>query len=423
VAVSVLRSGGIEMKRVMLLLLAVLASGCVQSGGSLGSIPVLAEQDVLTAQARLTYLCCSQDDSSPETNDDDKPMPAKCSCGGSGRSGDGIGPCECIANGRQCKCDPKCGSTNREAEPERIPIAKLLVVSGDSPLDRRPDQFVCDYCERWWAIERPKLEKSGWTFGPGDGTHAEKITFREFKERFGLEAGSLPAFWVTVDGELQPDSLIIGYTSADQISNHVNAYRNAQNRKTQLSTVRIITQFEKLTPTGKLTMENIGSGVVIESTPGRNVILTCAHCVDGSLRTDVEIFELKGSRKHKAKILKFDKKADLALLEIITDRPLPAVERYAGDVPSGVMLSSWGCDEGGTPKFRQTTVKELLIEDGIPIILTSGDPSLGQEQDPKHGRSGGGLFHDGKLVGIYSKADRKRKVGFIVRVNALDQLK
>jgi hypothetical protein len=48
---------------------------------------------------------------------------------------------------------------------------------------------------------------------------------------------------------------------------------------------------------------------------------------------------------------------------------------------------------------------------------------MGQEQDPKHGRSGGGLFHQGKLVGIYSKADRARKVGFIIQVKALAGMK
>lgn len=414
------------MKRFLILLLAVMVSGCVQPGGnSLGSIPVLAEQEVLNAQARFVYLCCSQDDGSSETDEDDTPTPANCPCGGTGRSGDGIGPCECRANGGPCNCDPKCGSVNQE-EPQaavQAPQVKLIIVSGDPVESQRVDKFVCGYCERWWAVERPKLESSGWKFGPDADAHGEKITFREFNERFKIHAGNLPAFWVTVDGQLQPDSMLIGYTSAEDIANHVNGYRTQATSTSGRSTVRVITRFNQITPTGTVTLEKIGSGVVIESSPGRNVILTCHHCIDESIDTEVEAFGLMKSRKLKAKILKSDRLSDLALLEIVTDEPLPAVEQFDGDLPAGAVLSSWGCDEGGLPRFRQTTVKELILEDGVPVILTGGDPTIGQEQDPKHGRSGGGLFHQGKLVGIYSKADRARKVGFIIRVRALSLLK
>jgi S1-C subfamily serine protease len=268
-------------------------------------------------------------------------------------------------------------------------------------------------------MEKPILVKSGWI----DGQHFEEMTYSEFADRFNTNAVSVPAFMVTVDGVLQQDSLIVGYTAADKIADHVNSYRTGHKQKTSRSIVRIVTKGER--KNGAITQQTFcyGSGVVIESRPGRFVVLTADHCVRDGKSTEVEIFEGRNVRKLSAKILKQDQFADIALLEISTDDPLPAVELHEGDVPKGAELQSWGCDEGEEPRFRQTIVSDVYKVDGIPVIRTKGDATKGWEDDPKHGRSGGGLFYKGKLVAIYSAANRKEKNGLSIMVDAIKRLK
>jgi len=411
------------MKRCLILLIATLFAGCVQSGGAIGPVPILAEQDVLNGQARLIYLCCVQDGNSTDTDTDDSTTPSICSCGGTGRSGDGIGPCECVANGGECKHNPRCGSQRRnsdsfgstepqeEPEVQRDPVVMLLVITGE------PGE--CPACIIWGQKEKPILHQSGWK----NGEHYEELTYSEFFKRFNVELESVPSFMVTIDGKLQTDSLLRGYKAADVVADHVNSYRTGHKQKTSRSIVRIVTQGERKNGTVIERFIGYGSGVVIESKPGRFVVLTADHCVRDGKSTDVEIFEGRNVRKLAAKVLKQDQFADIALLEISTDDPLPAVELHQGDVPKGSELQSWGCDEGEEPRFRQTIVSDLYEADGVRVLRTKGDASKGWEDDPKSGRSGGGLFYKGKLVAIYSAANREAKNGLCIMVDAIKRLK
>lgn len=409
------------MKRCLILLIATIVAGCVQSGGAIGPVPILAEQDVLNGQARLVYLCCVQDGNSTDTDTDDSTMPSICSCGGTGRSGDGIGPCECVAKGGDCKHNPRCGSQRRNGdsfgstEPQEDhqsdPIVMLLVIKGDPG--------TCPPCIRWDQKEKPILEQSGWKAGE----HFEEMTYQEFADRFNTSAVSVPSFMVTIDGVLQQDSLIVGYTAADKIADHVNSYRTGHKQKTSRSIVRVVTVGERQKGATIERFIGYGTGVVIESRPNQFIVLTADHCVNDGTFTEIEVFEGRKVRKLHAKVLKRDKLADIALLEIDTDDPLPAVELHQGDVPKGSELQSWGCDEGEEPRFRQTIASDLCSVDGVRVLITKGDASKGWEDDPKHGRSGGGLFYKGKLAAIYSMANREQKNGLCIMVDAIKRLK
>lgn len=343
-----------------------------------------------------------------------KPESDKCpDCYGTGKRGDGRVTFKCpTCNGTGKRRSGEAPVVTQEAEP--IGVVKLLVVIG------RPRE--CQPCEQWKREQMPILKKSGWTEGKSDTDHFEVLTWEELNERYGVSGVSLPSFIVTIDGVIQEDSVITGYTPADRIANHVNSYRVGSRQKTAKSIVRVVTTGFRSSASGLVDFVGFGSGVVIDSVDNEFTVLTAAHCVEDAKTTDIEIFGPEVT-KVPATILSVDKDADVALLSVKSEEPLPAVELFDEPLPAGTVLYAWGCDDGGEPQFRQTLVDEIYEMDGIPFMWTRGDATKGIEGDPVHGRSGGGLFWKGKLVAVYSAAQREQKKGLCIRVGAIRRLK
>lgn len=107
------------MKRIWLWCLVALAGGCQNFPDGIAIVPVapraaVDEQTVLDGQALvLTNLNAEQ---TPKASDDEK-TPAKCLCGGTGRSGDGLGPCACPAD---------CACKTVRAEVEQVPLSDVF---------------------------------------------------------------------------------------------------------------------------------------------------------------------------------------------------------------------------------------------------------------------------------------------------------
>lgn len=344
-----------------------------------------------------------------------KPETTECpDCYGTGKRGDGRVTFKCpTCNGTGKRKSGDAPFVAQEAEP--IGVVKLLVVVG------RPRE--CQPCEQWKREQMPVLKKSGWTEGKSDTDHFEVLTWEELNDRFGVSGVSLPSFIVTIDGVIQEDSVITGYTAADRIANHVNSYRVGSRQKTAKSIVRVVTTGKR--PNGNVIeyFQGFGSGVVVDSRHDGFTVLTAAHCVEDADTTDIEIFGPE-IEKVSATVLSVDKEADVALLSVASDEPLPAVEMLEDDVlPPGTILYAWGCDDGGEPQFRQTLVDETYEMGGVPFMWTRGDVDKGIEGDPVHRRSGGGLFWRGKLVAVYSAAQREKKKGLCIRVSAIRRLK
>ncbi len=353
------------------------------------------------------------------------PADGKCKdCYGTGKRGDGRITFKCpTCNGtgkvQSGDAGPIVGDATEESPStefvEQIGVVKLLAVVG-------PPR-TCKPCEDWKKKELPVLRKAGWKEGNGESDHLQVIVYEDFVELYGIEVSSIPCFYVSIDGKVEEDSLISGYTAADKLANHVNSYRVGSRQKTAKSIVRVVMMGKR--PKGNVIeyFQGFGTGVVIDSREDGFTVLTAEHCVADADKIEVEIFGRDGLRKHPARILSADKEADAALLDVLTDDPLPSVEVLEDELPEGTRLFAWGCDDGGEPVFRETIVGNFYEVGSIPYLRTVGDYEKGFEADPVKGRSGGGLFWKGKLVAIYTHANIENKTGICVRVGVIRRLK
>lgn len=91
------------MKRILVLMALLLAAGCGDIASRHVIVVPVSEQDLLDGKALLLVNANAAGGQvkTPEDADDDK-KPVKCLCGGTGRSGDGLGPCAC-PDGCTCK--------------------------------------------------------------------------------------------------------------------------------------------------------------------------------------------------------------------------------------------------------------------------------------------------------------------------------
>lgn len=93
----------------IMVMLLIVAAGC---GVEARVVSPLDPQDILRGQA-LTLLLTRVDPNPAPVEPEDK-TPDECLCGGTGRSGDGLGPCACTDG---CKCKTKT-ATPEQTEPE-----------------------------------------------------------------------------------------------------------------------------------------------------------------------------------------------------------------------------------------------------------------------------------------------------------------
>ncbi len=151
---------------------------------------------------------------------------------------------------------------------------------------------------------------------------------------------------------------------------------------------------------------NIGSGTLIDSRPGRTLVLTCGHIfrdLTNESKIEVDVFSGEQNKTYLGELVEFDLKSDVGLIAINSDSELP-VSKIAADtshVVKGSHVSSIGCSAGEMPTRQQLRVTALNRYLGPPDNIECTGV-------PVQGRSGGGLFDvSGQIIGICVAADPK----------------
>ena len=154
---------------------------------------------------------------------------------------------------------------------------------------------------------------------------------------------------------------------------------------------------------------NFGSGTIIDSRPGRSLVLTCGHIfreISDNANVEVDIFQGSQTHTYKGEIVRYDLKSDIGLVAIPTEMELPVsnIAPIAAAPRKGAHVFSVGCSNGDNPtklQLRVTTLNRYLGPDNIECTGI-----------PVQGRSGGGLFNlDGQVIGICVAADPKDSRG------------
>ncbi|MDB5385285.1 MAG: Thioredoxin protein [Planctomycetaceae bacterium] len=162
---------------------------------------------------------------------------------------------------------------------------------------------------------------------------------------------------------------------------------------------------------------NLGSGTIIESKVGQTLILTCGH-IFRNLQPDsvieADVFQNGQIETFVGKAVKHELEADVGLISIPTDNPLP----FAGIADTlhpptkGAAVQSVGCGQGNKPTLQKHLITQINRYAGPENIECTGVPV--------QGRSGGGLFNtNGQLVGICMAADTKERRGLYVGLGAI----
>ena len=132
-----------------------------------------------------------------------------------------------------------------------------------------------------------------------------------------------------------------------------------------------------------------GSGTCVGSDGGDAVVLTAAHVVRDAAGGSVEIVFPDG-RQFPARVRYADPRRDVAVLVVATRQPLPTVPLGGRNPRPGEPVVSVGYPGGG----RQRTLSGRVVSVGRWSGYTEASMSASQ------GHSGGGLFCDGRLVGV-----------------------
>lgn len=168
---------------------------------------------------------------------------------------------------------------------------------------------------------------------------------------------------------------------------------------------------------------NLGSGTIISSEIGQTYVLTCGHVFrDFDPETSIIEVDFFIDRKERpvtfvGKLAKSDLKADVGLIAIPTDTPLP-VSRVAGtgfQLQARDSVMSIGCGGGEVPSEQELAVTRINRYSGPHNIECTGVP--------EQGRSGGGLFTpDGTLIGVCTAADKQDQRGIYAGYQAIQRL-
>jgi thiol-disulfide isomerase/thioredoxin len=165
---------------------------------------------------------------------------------------------------------------------------------------------------------------------------------------------------------------------------------------------------------------NFGSGTLIESQPGRSLILTCGHIfrrLNNESVIEVDIFSRGRVETFRGEVVDFDLEGDVGLLAVKSDDALPTVPvaAFGYRVQPGQQVSSVGCGGGEPPSRREIEVTALDRYLGPANIECTGTPV--------RGRSGGGLFaKDGRVVGVCVAADPEEQRGLYAGLPVIHDL-
>jgi len=168
---------------------------------------------------------------------------------------------------------------------------------------------------------------------------------------------------------------------------------------------------------------NLGSGTIISSEIGQTYILTCGH-VFRDYESETSVIEVDFFVDPKeapvtfvGKLVKSDLKADVGLISIPTDTPLPVSPIAPADfrIQTRDSVLSIGCAGGEVPTEQQLAVTRINRYSGPHNIECTGVP--------EQGRSGGGLFSpDGYVIGVCTAADKRDQRGIYAGYQAVHQL-
>ena len=158
---------------------------------------------------------------------------------------------------------------------------------------------------------------------------------------------------------------------------------------------------------------SLGSGVIIDGK--RGFILTNAHVIEGS--TSIKVV-LQDERQFDVRIVGADPDSDLAVLQIATDKPLPAIDMgNSDDILIGETIIAIGNPFGFSHTVTTGVVsavnRSIKTEDRVFHDFIQTDASINP------GNSGGPLLNiNGELIGIntaiYAKA---QGIGFAIPIN------
>lgn len=102
----------------------------------------------------------------------DVPDHVECGCEGTKRSGDGLGPCPCIANGGVCRCPVRRLDPPVPKMHEAVPVAlKKWRSRGVLYTDRK----LCKWCITMDKETLPQLVTDGWLVGKGPEQHLQVV--------------------------------------------------------------------------------------------------------------------------------------------------------------------------------------------------------------------------------------------------------
>ena len=71
----------------------------------------------------------------------------------------------------------------------------------------------CLPCNQWEKYEVPKLRKVGWRVGRSRNNHIRVMGAKEFSRQYGHLPGSVPSFYIIINGKVAFDRVRIGYAS------------------------------------------------------------------------------------------------------------------------------------------------------------------------------------------------------------------
>lgn len=138
----------------------------------------------------------------------------------------------------------------------------------------------------------------------------------------------------------------------------------------------------------------VGSGTIIKTDQTSFHVLTCAHCVESNVKIKII---LKDDRSYPAIMIKSDKNRDMCLLEsnhTIEIKPAEMADSEEYLVNTQIIIS-------GYPKGRTYSQRNGFITKELGF--NSKDKSIVHtilKGDATDGDSGGGIFRNGKMIGI-----------------------
>src|SRR5579859_6348766 len=145
-------------------------------------------------------------------------------------------------------------------------------------------------------------------------------------------------------------------------------------------------------PAPERRMQSLGSGFIIDPS---GLVVTNNHVIEGA---DEITVTLQDNTSLKAKVLGRDETGDVALLQVKTDKPLPAVQ--FGD-SSAERVGDWVLAIGNPFGLGGTVTAGIVSARGRDIHQGPYDDFIQTDAAINRGNSGGPLFNmDGQVIGM-----------------------